>query len=409
MPAETHIAQSIAGKGDIGDAGGFGGRWSNGKLSRDGKVDGEIGSASPLAMGVAPFPQVQLFFNTSCFCFSWKHPSFPPLSDYLPSIQFSLSHPNMLVFTFRWPALLCMVTIFLGWLAPVTLAREIKTSEVYKVLTDADQMGGSCTSRMSQVEQLIPEVQQLIDAAVDALDNLLDNPSGFRMWTRPKKLDRKRLLSLAREFLGVEWEEKSLRVKGENTETGRNSKKTLTDFRGEYFYPENMNHIGRGCRNSDEQKNDTQKASRSCETQSRHKTRTTNIDSLVMTPGWRKSTSSKLITTGTRKGPRPLISVCGLDFQYWRNPTHSYVQLHLIPRERVIGRFLTEEVLHCARPRTILMSKVLGMLVQGKTGQRTVLVHRDPPSPMPRRSPRKASFISVNGLGRTSMSGSRGT
>ena len=95
MPAETHIAQSIAGKGDIGDAGGFGGRWSNGKLLRDGKVDGEIGSASPLAMGVAPFPQV--FFNTSCFCFSLKHLSFPPLSDYLlhTILTFSSQHASV--------------------------------------------------------------------------------------------------------------------------------------------------------------------------------------------------------------------------------------------------------------------------------------------------------------------------
>lgn len=160
----------------------------------------------------------------------------------------------MLVFTSRWPALLCMVTIFLGWLAPVTLAREIKTSEVYKVLTDADQMGGSCTSRMSQVEQLMPEIQQLIDAAVDAIDNLLESPSRAIKFSRSKMLDRKRLLNLARQFLGVEWEEKSLKVKGENAETNRDSKNTLTDFKGEYFYPQNMRYTGRGCRNSDEPK-----------------------------------------------------------------------------------------------------------------------------------------------------------
>lgn len=129
-----------------------------------------------------------------------------------------------------------MVTILLGWLAPVTLAREIKTSEVYKVLTDSDQMGGSCTSRMSQVEQLIPEVQQLIDAAVDAIDNLLDNPIGFFMWTRPKKLNRKRLLNLGRQFLGVEWD-KSFKVKGLDTATANNPQSTLTEFRGEYFHP----------------------------------------------------------------------------------------------------------------------------------------------------------------------------
>lgn len=128
-----------------------------------------------------------------------------------------------------------MVTLIMGWLAPVTLAKGIKTSEVFKVLTDADNIGGSCDKRMSQVEALIPEVQELIDAATDALDKLLSDPLTLPVWTKSKKLNRMRLLLLARQFLGTEWDEKSLKVKEKDMETGTDSKQTLTDFRGKHI------------------------------------------------------------------------------------------------------------------------------------------------------------------------------
>lgn len=136
-----------------------------------------------------------------------------------------------------------MATVFLSWLTPVALAKGIKTSEVFKVLTDEDNMGGSCKNRMDQVEALIPEVQELVNAASDALKDLISDPVALPVWSKSKKLNRMRLLLLARQFLGTEWDEKSLKVKEKDMETGTDSKKTLTDFQGKCMAPRTRKRI----------------------------------------------------------------------------------------------------------------------------------------------------------------------
>lgn len=124
------------------------------------------------------------------------------------------------------------MAMLLSWLMPALAASTIKTSDSFKVLTDDDKMGGSCTSKMSQVDALLPEVQALIKAATTAIDDLLDDPGVFVSgWLPSKKKDRMRLLLLAQQFFGTEFDAKKLKVYAQNPETGNDSQSKLKEFR----------------------------------------------------------------------------------------------------------------------------------------------------------------------------------
>ncbi|OOQ86531.1 hypothetical protein PEBR_21144 [Penicillium brasilianum] len=125
-----------------------------------------------------------------------------------------------------WPALLWMATVLLGLLAPVTVADDIKTSETFKVLTSSDNMGGSCDSKTTQVDAMVPEIQALITAATDAIDTLL-NPSTSSLLSSSKRKDRMRLLLLAKQFFGTTFSTKTLKVDS-------STKGTLTTVKGRF-------------------------------------------------------------------------------------------------------------------------------------------------------------------------------
>lgn len=130
----------------------------------------------------------------------------------------------MLLFS-GWPALLWVATVLLGLLAPVTMAADIKTSDIFKVLTDSDNMGGSCDSRTTQVDAMVPEIQALITAATDAIDTLLKTPTLGSLTIPSKRKDRERLFLLAKQFFGTEFGSKSLIIKS-------SSKGTLETVKG---------------------------------------------------------------------------------------------------------------------------------------------------------------------------------
>jgi hypothetical protein len=81
------------------------------------------------------------------------------------------------------------------------MAEDINTSDTFKVLTDSDNMGGSCDSKKTAVDAMVPEVQQLVKAATDSIDTLLTDPSGLSTWSISKRNERLRLLLLARRSL----------------------------------------------------------------------------------------------------------------------------------------------------------------------------------------------------------------
>lgn len=139
----------------------------------------------------------------------------------------------MLIASVRWPTWLCAVTILLGWASPLVAAKDTQTSEVYKILTDDDKVGGSCSDRMAQVNALIPEVSELTKAAMDSIDKILSDPTALKAWTKSKKLNRMRLLLLARWFIGTEFDEATMKVKDKDQETGKDFKKDLKEFKGE--------------------------------------------------------------------------------------------------------------------------------------------------------------------------------
>jgi hypothetical protein len=105
-----------------------------------------------------------------------------------------------------------MATVLLGLLAPVTMAEDINTSDTFKVLTDSDNMGGSCDSKKTAVDAMVPEVQQLVKAATDSIDTLLTDPSGLSTWSISKRNERLRLLLLARRFFGTKFSTLNLKV-----------------------------------------------------------------------------------------------------------------------------------------------------------------------------------------------------
>ncbi|KAJ5390524.1 uncharacterized protein N7496_001592 [Penicillium cataractarum] len=116
-----------------------------------------------------------------------------------------------------WPVLLWMATVLLGLLAPVTMAADIKTSNTFKVLTDSDNMGGSCDSRTTQVDAMVPEIQALITAATDAIDTLLTTPTFSSLAIPSKKKNRERLLLLAKQFFGIKFNRYLKVTSGEGT------------------------------------------------------------------------------------------------------------------------------------------------------------------------------------------------
>lgn len=114
-----------------------------------------------------------------------------------------------MILSFQWPSLLCMAIVFLGWLGPVLGADDIETSKVFKVLTKADNMGGECDDILPKVNAMIPEVQKLVDAAVDAIDSILKSPSTSE-WTNSNEKgdERARILLLARQIFGADFNAK---------------------------------------------------------------------------------------------------------------------------------------------------------------------------------------------------------
>lgn len=130
-----------------------------------------------------------------------------------------------------------MVTILLGWVTPLIAARDIQTSEVYKVLTDDDNVGGSCSARMPQVDALIPEVSELVKAAIDSIDKILSDPIALKAWPKSRKLSRMRILLLARWFIGTEFDEATLKVKEKDRGTGTDYKDNLKVFKGKSSKP----------------------------------------------------------------------------------------------------------------------------------------------------------------------------
>lgn len=134
-----------------------------------------------------------------------------------------------------WPALLWMATVLLSLLAPVTIAEDINTSDTFKVLTSSDNMGGSCDSKKTQVDAMVPEIQQLIKAATDSIDTLLTDPTGLGSWTPSKRNERMRLLLLARRFFGTKFSSVSLKVDS-------STKGTLTTVKGRRNQNESVKH-----------------------------------------------------------------------------------------------------------------------------------------------------------------------
>ncbi|KAJ5908048.1 hypothetical protein N7495_000730 [Penicillium taxi] len=103
-------------------------------------------------------------------------------------------------------------------LSLLAAATDIETSQTYKVLTDADNMGGSCTSRLAQVNKLIAEVQQLIQAATDSIDTILKF-STSSIVSSSKKNERLRLLLLAQRFFGTKYSSVTLQVSDKTSQT----------------------------------------------------------------------------------------------------------------------------------------------------------------------------------------------
>ena len=119
-----------------------------------------------------------------------------------------------------------MATVLLGWLVPVTVTADIKTSETFKVLTDGDNMGGSCDSRRNDVDALVPEVQQLIMAASNAIDTITKNPPRSELLSPTKRKDRLRIFLLARWFFGTKFNSVLLTIDS-------SSKGTLNSVKGQ--------------------------------------------------------------------------------------------------------------------------------------------------------------------------------
>lgn len=196
-----------------------------------------------------------------------------------------------------WPALLWMATVLLGLLAPVTMAEDINTSDTFKVLTSSDNMGGDCDSKRTQVDAMVPEIQQLIKAATDSIDTLLTDPAGLSSWSPSKRNERMRLLLLARRFFGTKFNSVTLKVDS-------STKGTLTTVKGkclENALINNWNH-----RTDDH--NLIQGGSIKSPPKSMPRIR--NGDLAVMTPGFSTLKSCSQNMPNFQWAPRSKTSVC---------------------------------------------------------------------------------------------------
>lgn len=104
-----------------------------------------------------------------------------------------------------------MTIVLLGWLIPVT--HQKTTSEAFKVLKDEDHMGGSCTNQLSYVDTWVPEVENLVKAATDAINTILYTPRTPSLaMSDERKRDRLRVALFAHQLFGTKFEGEAVKV-----------------------------------------------------------------------------------------------------------------------------------------------------------------------------------------------------
>ena len=133
-----------------------------------------------------------------------------------------------------------MGIVFLGWFGP--LIGAVQTSDIYKVLKASDNMGGACDDRLTEVNNMADEVQKLVGAAIDAIDVILKSP--LRAATKDQRKNRERILLLARQFYGVNFNTKfNILNPTQFLKLDDDGKTTMTNVRSEihhvpsYFVP----------------------------------------------------------------------------------------------------------------------------------------------------------------------------
>lgn len=135
----------------------------------------------------------------------------------------------------RWRVLLCISALLLGWLVPLT--EQTKTSEVFRVMRDSDNLGGSCDRYFNEIDNYMPEVEALIEAATTAIEKLLKGPM-TPLHSKDTIKERWRIGFMADRYFGATPEGSRVRVEDDASRKRLNSikGKTPNHFqRGEVF------------------------------------------------------------------------------------------------------------------------------------------------------------------------------
>lgn len=138
----------------------------------------------------------------------------------------------MMILSSRWPSFLCTAIVFLGWFGPVIGA--VETSNIYKVLTKADNMGGECDDILPKVNAMAPEVQKLVGAAINAIELILRDPTlSERTDKNSQGKNRERILLLARQIFGAEFGSSFLKSPSKYLKLDKDSNAAMTTVKGQ--------------------------------------------------------------------------------------------------------------------------------------------------------------------------------
>ncbi|KAJ5988677.1 Protein kinase [Penicillium waksmanii] len=123
----------------------------------------------------------------------------------------------MLFSSSRWQVLLCATVLILGYLTPAVhtqgiFDKDIKTSKVYKVLTDDMGVGGSCDTRIKAAkedsskpnpEEAMNQILRMSQAAIEALKSAEENVNERQMKKEKYRQNRKRITYMANQVWGA--------------------------------------------------------------------------------------------------------------------------------------------------------------------------------------------------------------